>query len=99
MEALHLLRIQARANRLTNLRLHGAMAPLTWADLHAPRTQGRIQTEAAAHMLQHLFMHQMHHRGQVHAILSGTAVPTPQLDEFMMPSEAHLRSAEMAQLG
>ena len=177
MEALHLLRIQAHANRLANLRLHSAMAPLTRAELHAPRTsffptliatlnhilavdqyyvgvlhteagldkawqafvdaqelpelarrqrlsddkliawlgradasaldqavhmpraQGRIQTEAAAHLLQHLFMHQMHHRGQVHAMLSGTAVAPPQLDEFMMPSEAHLRSAEMAQLG
>lgn len=177
MEALHLLRIQAHANRLANLRLHTAMAPLTWAELHAPRTsffptlmatlnhilavdqyyvgvlhreaglneawhtfvdaqelpelaerqrisddrliawlnradataldqavhmpraQGRIQTDAAAHLLQHLFMHQLHHRGQVHAMLSGTAVAPPQLDEFMMPSEAHLRSTEMAQLG
>ncbi len=25
----------------------------------------RVQTDAAAHLLQHLFMHQMHHRGQV----------------------------------
>lgn len=177
MEALHLLRIQAHANRLSNLRLHTAMAPLTRAELHAPRTsffptlmatlnhilgvdlyyvgvlhreaglneawhafvdaqalpelaerqqvsdnkltrwldraeataldqavhmpraQGRIQTDAAAHLLQHLFMHQMHHRGQVHAMLSGTAVAPPQLDEFMMPSEAQLRTAEMAQLG
>ena len=177
MEALHLLRIQAHANRLANLRLHTAMAPLTWVELHAPRTsffptlmatlnhilavdqyyvgvlhheadlneawqafvdaqelpelaerqrisddklitwlgrvdasaldqavhmpraQGRIQTDAAAHLLQHLFMHQLHHRGQVHAMLSSTTVPPPQLDEFMMPSEPHLRSTEMAQLG
>jgi uncharacterized damage-inducible protein DinB len=67
--------------------------------VHMPRAQGRIQTDAAAHLLQHLFMHQMHHRGQVHAMLSGTAVAPPQLDEFMMPSEAHLRTAEMAELG
>ena len=38
MEALHLLRIQAHANRLANLRLHAAMASLTRAELHAPRT-------------------------------------------------------------
>ena len=44
-------------------------------------------------------MHQLHHRGQVHAMLSSTTVPPPQLDEFMMPSEAQLRSTEMAQLG
>ncbi len=177
MQALTLLRIQARANRLANLRLHTAMAPLPAAELHAPRTGffpslmatlnhvlavdayyvavlhadpdpvaawtgflpasalpdlatrqaasderliawldaaddaaldgtvhmprggGRVQTDAAAHMLQHLFMHQTHHRGQAHAMLSGTAVAPPQLDEFLMPSEGHLRRTEMALLG
>ena len=177
MHALTLLRIQARANRLANLRLHTALAALSPAELQAPRTgffptlmatlnhilavdryyigvlhdeaglvdawrsfvpaqaledlaarqsasdlrliawldsaddaaldrpvhmprsEGRIQTDAAAHMLQHLLMHQTHHRGQVHAMLSGTAVPPPQLDEFLMPSEPHLRRAEMAVLG
>ncbi len=58
-----------------------------------------VQHDCAGHVLAHLFMHQMHHRGQVHAMLSGTAVPPPQLDEFMMPSEAHLRAADMAALG
>ena len=177
MDALRLLRIQAHANRLANLRLHTAMAGLSQAELHAPRVSffptlmatlnhilgvdqyyigvlygqtdgaqawdafvdavdladlaerqrisddrliawlavadgaaldravrmprqgGRVQVDAAAHMLQHLFMHQVHHRGQVHAMLSGTAVAPPQLDEFLMPSEPHLRTAEMASLG
>jgi uncharacterized damage-inducible protein DinB len=177
MQALTLLRIQGRANRLSNLRLHEAMAALGTADLHAPRVsffpslmatlnhilgvdqyyvgvlhgrtdgqqawkafqpaqaladlaerqrasdeqliawldaaddaaldrpvhmprgQGRVQTDLAAHLLQHLFAHQVHHRGQVHAMLAGTAVAPPQLDEFLMPSEPHLRSAEMAALG
>ncbi len=177
MQALHLLRIQAHANRLANLRLHDALAALNTAELHAPRTgffpslmqtlnhilgvdryyigalqgrtdgneawarfepaadlqslaarqcesdaeliawlaaaddsaldravhmprgEGRIQTDAAAHVLQHLFMHQTHHRGQVHTMLSGTAVAPPQLDEFLMPSEPQLRTAEMAALG
>ena len=177
MQALTLLRIQAHANCLANLRLHTAMAVLSPADLlatrtsffptlmatlihilmvdqyyidvlhgdsaaretalafvsddtltalaarqrvsderllrwlsaadgaalertvHMPRESGRIQTDAAAHMLQHLFMHQTHHRGQVHAMLSGTSVPPPPLDEFLMPSEPHLRTAEMAALG
>lgn len=177
MQALTLLRIQAHANRLANLRLHTAMAALPQAELDAPRTgffptllatlnhilavdqyyvgvlhndpglvaarqdrvppaaldqlahaqrisderllrwlahaddaaldrlvhmprgEGRVQADAAAHMLQHLFMHQTHHRGQVHAMLSGTAIAPPQLDEFLMPSEPHLRTAEMAALG
>ena len=64
-----------------------------------PRQAGRVQTDRAAHVLQHLFMHQTHHRGQVHAMLSGTAVTPPQLDEFLMPSEPHLRSLEMAASG
>jgi uncharacterized damage-inducible protein DinB len=64
-----------------------------------PRGHGRWQVDAAAHMLAHLFMHQTHHRGQVHAMLSGTTVPPPQLDEFLMPSEPHLRTVEMAALG
>ncbi|MDP3085780.1 MAG: DinB family protein [Rubrivivax sp.] len=171
------LAIQARANRLANHRLHGAMAALPLAGLQAPRVGffpslmatlnhilgvdqyyvgsllgepglaaawaafvpaadlaalrqrqalsderlttfcdaldaagcarevqmarggGRIQRDLVAHVLAHLFMHQTHHRGQLHAMLSGTAVAPPQLDEFLMPSEAHLRQAEMAALG
>ena len=172
------LRIQARANRLANHRLHAAMAPLSREDFHAPRTsffpslaqtlnhilavdlyyiaalyreadmaqqyqrvadaplgtlaelaqaqrtsderlialcerldaegadafvdmnrsEGRVQRDRASHVLQHVFMHQTHHRGQVHAMLSGTAVAPPQLDEFIMPSDAPFRVADMAQL-
>jgi uncharacterized damage-inducible protein DinB len=170
------LRIQARANRLANLRLHRAMASLDAAAFDAPRTaffpslaltlnhilevdryyigallgeadldahRGRfvpdttlaalalrqaasderliafcnaldaagcegwvdmprrdhVQRDRAAHVLQHLFMHQTHHRGQVHAMLSSTPLAPPQLDEFLMPTDARLRSAEMAALG
>ena len=177
MEASTLLRIQARANRLANRRLHAAMQALPAAELHAPRTgffpslmatlnhilavdlyyvgalhgetdgaeawqrfvpahelsplvqrqrdcderliafcdalddagcargvampraAGQVQRDAAAHVLQHLFMHQTHHRGQAHAMLSGTAVAPPQLDEFLMPSDAALRRADMEALG
>ena len=174
-----LMQVQAHANRLANLRLHTAMAPLTREQLHAPRTSffpslietlnhilavdryyvgvlhrdadvdagfwdrfvaddtlaplaekqrlvderliawcdrhtddadfdqpvamprdgGRFQRDRAGFMLQHLFMHQTHHRGQVHAMLSGTTIAPPQLDEFIMPSEPHLRLREMAALG
>jgi uncharacterized damage-inducible protein DinB len=60
-----------------------------------PRGEGRVQRDRLVHVLNHLFMHQIHHRGQVHSMLSGTSVKPPQLDEFMMPSEAHLRVPEM----
>ncbi len=171
------LRIQARANRLANHRLHGALAALTRAELHAPRVAffpsliatlnhilgvdqyyvgsllgepglaaawadfvpadelpelrdrqarsderliafcdaldaagcqrevpmerggGRVQRDLVCHVLAHLFMHQTHHRGQLHAMLSSTSTAPPQLDEFLMPSEGHLRQAEMAALG
>ena len=170
------LRIQARANRLANHRLHAAVATLPRSDFHAPRASffpsltatlnhilavdayyldaltrepamvaryrgfrpagdaaalaGRqaandqrlidycdgldaegcaaevamdrgdhVQRDRVAHVLAHLFMHQTHHRGQAHSLLSGTAATPPQLDEFLMPSEAHLRTADMAALG
>jgi uncharacterized damage-inducible protein DinB len=58
-----------------------------------------MQRDRARHVLMHLFTHQIHHRGQAHAMLAGTAVAPPQLDEFMMPSEAHFRREDMAALG
>lgn len=58
-----------------------------------------VQTDLARHVLTHLFTHQIHHRGQAHAMLSGTSVKPPQLDEFMMPSEAQLRVQDLADLG
>jgi uncharacterized damage-inducible protein DinB len=176
MELVQYLRIQARANRLSNHRLHAAMAPLSRADFHAPRVgffpslaatlnhilevdlyyigalhreagiraavlghvpfdelaalarrqaasderlirwcdaldaaqldavvemerATHIQRERAGHVLAHLFNHQTHHRGQAHAMLSSTSIEPPQLDEFMMPSEAELRTRDMAALG
>jgi len=58
-----------------------------------------VQRDRAGHVLAHLFMHQTHHRGQAHAMLSGTSVEPPQLDEFLMPSDAKFRIADMAALG
>jgi uncharacterized damage-inducible protein DinB len=176
MELLPFLRIQARANRLANHRLHAAMRALSPEDFHASRTgffpsisktldhsllvdtfylaalhgeadmraqcdrlvpsdtlaalaaaqaqsdrrfidlldamspaqldevidldrRDFVQREQRGHVIAHLLNHQVHHRGQVHAMLSGTAVVPPQLDEFLMPSEAHLRRDDMAALG
>jgi uncharacterized damage-inducible protein DinB len=176
MDLTSYLRIQAHANRLSNHRLHDAMAPLSNAEFHAARTSffpslaatlnhillvdlyyigslhgdagaraaglafvpstdladlaerqvesderliefcGRldaaaldavvemeradhVQRDRVGHVLAHLFNHQTHHRGQAHAMLASTSVAPPQLDEFMMPSEAHLREREIAALG
>lgn len=38
-------------------------------------------------LLAHLFQHQIHHRGQAHAMLAGTSVAPPQLDEFFLDFE------------
>jgi Uncharacterized protein conserved in bacteria len=176
MDLPHFLRIQARANRLSNHRLHQAMLGLTREQFHAPRTSffpslaltlnhilevdlfyvgvlyrepglrsifdtfvpaddvaalaarqaacderliafcaaldaagcaadveiprsDHIQRDRVGHLLAHMFNHQTHHRGQAHAMLAGSAIAPPQLDEFMLPSEAQLRTADMAALG
>lgn len=59
----------------------------------------RVQTERRDRLLMHLFQHQIHHRGQAHAMLSATNVAPPQLDEFFSEGEAPLRAAEFAELG
>jgi uncharacterized damage-inducible protein DinB len=59
----------------------------------------RVDTDIAAHVLAHLFMHQIHHRGQAHAMLSGTGVKPPQLDEFLLASDARFRVEDLEALG
>ncbi len=59
----------------------------------------KVQHEKASRVLSHLFEHQIHHRGQVHAMLAGTSVRPPQLDEFFCANDAHLRAAELAAIG
>ena len=60
---------------------------------------GHVQREPLVRVLAHLFQHQIHHRGQAHAMLAGTAVKPPQLDEFFLAEEAPLRAEEVAVLG
>lgn len=43
----------------------------------------QLQIERCDDLLMHLLHHQTHHRGQVHAMLAGTSVKPPQLDEFI----------------
>jgi len=55
--------------------------------------------ERCDRVLLHLFQHQVHHRGQAHAMLSSTAVAPPQLDEFFLEQDRDLRRGEIDALG
>lgn len=58
-----------------------------------------IDYETVCDTLAHLFVHQIHHRGQVHAMLAGTAIKPPQLDEYFLQFDATVRAADLAALG
>lgn len=62
-----------------------------------PRRAG-IYTDRVGRILAHLFQHQIHHRGQTHAMLAGTPVAPPQLDEFFCTNEEALRAGDFAEL-
>lgn len=59
----------------------------------------RVQRERLDDVLMHLFLHDQHHRGQVHAMLSGSSVAPPQLDEFFMADEVRYRVEDLAAEG
>ena len=92
----------AAEQRAVDKRLVAACATLDDARLAASipvMRRAGVQPETATRLLAHLFQHQIHHRGQVHAMLAGSAIKPPQLDEFFCANEAHLRAAELAELG
>jgi uncharacterized damage-inducible protein DinB len=68
------------------------------ATISTRRRQGLVH-DRLRRILAHLFQHQIHHRGQVHAMLAGTSVEPPQLDEFFCTGEAALRAQDFAELG
>ncbi len=57
--------------------------------------KGRFPERVDA-LLAHLFQHQIHHRGQAHAMLSGAGVAPPQLDEFFLDFDRDPAIAAMA---
>jgi uncharacterized damage-inducible protein DinB len=91
------------AQRASDRRLLAFCDGLTEAKLAIPVVMKRPGREAPAErvadVLAHLFVHQIHHRGQAHAMLSGTAVKPPQLDEFFLRDELALRRDELRALG
>ena len=92
----------AREQAAVDRRLIEVCEALTEESLDATvrlNRDSRVQTERRDRGLLHLFQHQIHHRGQAHAMLSGTRVKPPQLDEFFSAGEAPLRADEFAALG
>ena len=90
------------AQREADRRLIAVVEGLGVADLNRVvdiHRGDRIQRERIDRLLLHLFQHQIHHRGQAHAMLSATEVGPPQLDEFFSAGEAPLRATEFAELG
>lgn len=53
------------------------------AKRYTERTEGEVH-ERVDRLLLHLFQHQIHHRGQVHAMLTHAGHAPPQLDDFYL---------------
>jgi uncharacterized damage-inducible protein DinB len=90
------------AQRQSDEKLVAFCDALAIADLARPiaiHRQSRIQTERCDDVLNHLFAHQTHHRGQVHAMLAGSPLAPPQLDEFIVSDDAKFRAGELAAFG
>jgi uncharacterized damage-inducible protein DinB len=92
----------AEAQRLVDERLLRVVEGLDDAGLAAPTYMHRssgIKSDRTDDVLLHLFLHQTHHRGQVHAMLSGSSVKPPQLDEFVMTGDSRFRGDDLSALG
>jgi uncharacterized damage-inducible protein DinB len=66
----------------------------SWTDVSGDRCSDPVHV-----VLSHLFLHQIHHRGQVHDMLSAAGAKPPQLDEFFPSHDRPLREAELRELG
>ena len=62
-------------------------------------SDGKLCSDPIHVVLAHLFLHQIHHRGQVHNMLSLAGAKAPQLDEFLLSQDAALREQEICDLG
>jgi uncharacterized damage-inducible protein DinB len=57
--------------------------------------RSRLVIDRAQDILAHLFVHQIHHRGQAHAMLAGTSIAPPQLDEWFLAADRPIAEAEL----
>ena len=93
-----LRREQAAVDRRLILHCDGLAAPDLSGPVNLVRADG-VRVERRDRVLLHLLQHQIHHRGQAHAMLSDTAVAPPQLDEFFLAQDRDLRAGDFAALG
>jgi uncharacterized damage-inducible protein DinB len=93
-----LLREQHAADRRLIVLCEGLDEAAMAQPVLMPRRDG-THRDSVERILAHLLQHDIHHRGQVHAMLSGTGVKPPQLDEFYCANEAGLRADEFRELG
>ena len=63
------------------------------------RDREHVLEDRTDRVLAHLCVHQIHHRGQAHAMLAGTGIAPPQLDEFLLATDAALRRDDLVALG
>ena len=93
----------AEAQLASDRRLIDYCDRLSEADLRRPvmldRAARGMKSETVASVLPHLFIHQIHHRGQAHAMLSGTTVKPPQLDEFFLIEDRAATLPELEAIG
>jgi len=90
------------AQRAVDLRLMHVCAGLKPADALATVRIRRATGESSdslVRILAHLFQHQIHHRGQIHAMLSSTRLAPPPLDSFFCDGDLDDRAEGLAALG
>lgn len=66
--------------------------------LHETERWGRAEDPVWV-ILQHVFAHGTHHRGQIHDLLSQTNLAPPQLDEFFLSMDRPFRIEEVEAAG
>jgi len=90
----------AAAQRAVDTRLISVCVSPVSREIELIRGWG-VQNERLDRGLMHLFQHQIHHRGQVHSMLSDAGIEPPQLDEFFLSAghERGLRTEDFAALG
>jgi uncharacterized damage-inducible protein DinB len=96
------LPVLARWQAEADDRLIAHVDGLEVADLAATVTVDRgerVQTDRRDDILLHMLTHQVHHRGQVHGMLSATSIKPPQLDEFIVGDDHAARADDMSLLG
>jgi uncharacterized damage-inducible protein DinB len=93
----------AEAQSATDRRLigfcDGLSAEALAEEIAMDRGGEQVPPERVDALLLHLFQHQMHHRGQVHAVLAGTGVAPPQLDEYFTRGDRERRRQDMREPG